>query len=92
MKLSREKIVHLSHLMIEDLVKMDEVDFIEDRNTIRLEIVRIVEELLREEEQIDSTARQKILSQKRTIPEGTQEWDILYRRYYSEELKRLGIG
>lgn len=92
MKLSREKIVHLSHLMIEDLVKMDEVDFIEDRNTIRLEIVRILEELLREEEQIDSTVRQKIASQKRTIDEGTQEWEILFRKYYAEELKRLGIG
>lgn len=92
MKLSREKIVHLSHLMIEDLVKMDEVDFIEDRNTIRLEIVRILEELLREEEQIDSSVRQKIASQKRTIDEGTQEWEILFRKYYAEELKRLGIG
>lgn len=92
MKLSREKIVHLSHLVAEDLVQMDEVEFIEDRNTIRLEVVRILEELLREEEQIDSAVRQKILSQKRTIPEGTQEWDILFRKYYSEELKRLGIG
>lgn len=92
MKLSREKIIHLSHLIVEDLVGMDEVEFVEDRNTIRLEVVRILEELLREEEQMDSAVRQKILSQKRSIPEGTQEWDILYRKYYAEELKRLGIG
>jgi hypothetical protein len=67
------------------------VEFIEDPNSIRMEARRILEELLAAEEKIDKAARQKIESQRRTITEGTQEWDILYRKYYNEEVKKLGI-
>jgi hypothetical protein len=40
---------------------------------------------------VDQAARAKIRTQKREIPEGSEEWDLLHRRYYSEELKKLGI-
>jgi hypothetical protein len=73
------------------LASLEQVDFVEDRNTIRMEVRRILEELLKEEEKLDQAARQKIETQKRTITEGTQEWDILYRKYYNEEVKKLGI-
>jgi hypothetical protein len=62
-----------------------------DTNAVRLEIVRLMTEVLVSEEKVDRAARQKIRSQKREIPEGTEEWDLLHRRYYSEELKKLGI-
>jgi hypothetical protein len=81
----------LAHTVADALAEMDAVEFIEDRNTIRMETRRILEELLKAEERIDQTARQKIESQRRTILEGTQEWDILYRKYYNEEVKKLGI-
>jgi hypothetical protein len=90
MRLSREKIVRLSHGMIEHLVSSDDVEFIEDRDTIRQEIVRILQSLLQEEEKVDAQVRRKISSQKKEIPEGSSEWDILYRKYYAEELKRMG--
>jgi uncharacterized protein len=54
-----------------------------------MEARRILEELLAAEEKIDLAAKQKIESQKRTITEGTQEWDILYRKYYNEEVKKV---
>ncbi|MBI4467658.1 MAG: DUF507 family protein [Acidobacteria bacterium] len=92
MRLSREKVVQLSHLAVEALAGLDEVEFIEDRNTVRLEIVRILQDLLREEERMEELARQKILSQKRPIPEGSTEWEALYRKYYTDELRKLGIG
>ena len=44
-----------------------------------------------EEMRIDEAARLKISSQRRIIPEGSMEWDILYRKYYNEEVKKLGI-
>jgi hypothetical protein len=62
-----------------------------DTNAVRLEIVRVTTELLVAEERVDRAARLKIRSQKREIPEGTEEWDLLHKRYYSEELKKLGI-
>lgn len=89
MRLSREKINRLSHLVTEELVKLDDVEFIEDRNTIRLEIVKIINEELKKEEAIDKEAKRKIESMKKSIPEGSLEWEILYRKYYTEEVKKL---
>ncbi len=92
MRLTREKTVRLSHRIIELLVSVEDVDFVEDRDTIRQEIVTILQELLKQEEQVDAEARAKISSQKREILEGSEEWDILYRRYYNEALKRMGVA
>ena len=91
MRISREKINKLAHAVADTLAETDSVDFIEDRNTIRLEARRILEGLMAEEAKIDAAARQKIESQRRTILEGSQEWDILYRKYYNEEVRKLGI-
>jgi hypothetical protein len=90
-RLSRDKVNKVAHVISDALADMNEVDFIEDRNTIRLEVRRILEELLNQEERIDQSARQKIENQKRTILEGSQEWDILYRKYYNEEVRKLGV-
>jgi len=62
-----------------------------DPNDVRLAIVQSVTELLGVEEKVDRAARTKIRSQKKEIPEGTEEWDLLHRRYYAEELKKFGI-
>jgi uncharacterized protein len=91
MRLSRDKVNKLAHTIADALASVDSVDFVEDRNTIRMEARRLLEELLKAEEMIDKAARLKIESQRRTIMEGSQEWDILYRKYYNEEVKKLGI-
>ena len=91
MRVSRDKVNKVAHVVTDALADMDELDFVEDRNTIRLEVRKFLEELLNQEEKIDLSARHKIESQKRTILEGSQEWDILYRKYYNEEVKKLGM-
>jgi len=89
MRLSREKVNLLSHQITDKLASLDTVDFIEDRNTIRLAVVDILMKWLRKEEEVDKAARQKIESQKRAIPEGSAEWEILYRKYYEEEMRNV---
>ena len=91
MRLSRDKVNKVAHVITDALAETDELDFVEDRNTIRLEVRKILEGLLNQEEKIDQAARHKIENQKRTILEGSQEWDILYRKYYNEEVKKLGV-
>ena len=91
MRVNRDKANKVAHVVTDALASLDEVDFVEDRNTIRLEVRKILEDLLNQEERIDKSARLKIESQKRTILEGSQEWDILYRKYYNEEVKKLGL-
>ena len=92
MKLSRDKVTDISHKLVEMLRKSHELRLKDkDSNNDRLESLRVMTELLTAEDKVDRLARQKIRSQKREIPEGTEEWDLLHRRYYSEELKKLGI-
>jgi hypothetical protein len=92
MKLSRDKVSDISHKIIEMLRKSRELRLRnKDSNAVRLEIVRLITEVLLTEDKVDRAARAKIRTQKRDIPEGSEEWDILLRRYYSEELKKLGI-
>src|SRR5258708_72071 len=91
MRISREKIVRLSHKMMDVLEASDEVEFIEDRDTIRQKIVTLLTDTLREEEKADAEVRKKITSQKKEILEGSEEWDVLYRKYYTEEMGRMGV-
>ncbi|MBT9329724.1 DUF507 family protein [Paracidobacterium acidisoli] len=91
MRISRDKLNKLAHVVADTLAETEECDFLEDRNTIRQEARKILEHLLMEELKIDKAAKQKIESQRRIILEGSQEWDILYRKYYNEEVKKLGI-
>ena len=91
MRISRDKLNKLAHTVADTLAEIPEVDFKEDRNTIRQEARKALEKLLMEELKIDQAARQKIASQRKIILEGSQEWDILYRKYYNDEVKKLGL-
>ena len=91
MRVSRDKVNKLAHTVADTLAEIPECDFLEDRNTIRQEARKALEKLLAEELRIDTAARQKIASQRKIILEGSQEWDILYRKYYNEEVKKLGV-
>ncbi len=91
MKLSRDKVTDMSHKIVAALRKGRALRVRKDLNEVRLEIVRDMIEVLTAEEKVDRSARTKIRSQKREIPEGSEEWDLLHRKYYSEELKKLGI-
>src|SRR5947208_14263028 len=91
MKLSRDKITDMSHKIVSMLRKSRDLRMRKDPNDVRLDVVRAMTELLVAEAKVDRTARDKIRSQKREIPEGSEEWDLLHKRYYAEELKKIGI-
>ncbi len=91
MRISRDKLNKIAHTVADTLAEIPEVDFLEDRNTIRQEARKALEELLMKELKIDQAARLKISSQRKIILEGSQEWDILYRKYYNDEVKKLGL-
>ena len=87
MKLSREKIVHLSHLILNQLNQDEDVEFFADPQEIRQQIFHIIGEEMKSDEAIDAAVRRKLESQKRIV-EGSEEWEILYRKYYEEEQNR----
>ena len=91
MKLSRDKITDISHKLVTMMRKSRDFRLKKDMNDVRLEVVKAITEILQTEDKVDRAARTKIRSQKKEIPEGTEEWSLLHRRYYAEELRKLGI-
>ncbi|MGZ7046154.1 MAG: DUF507 family protein [Candidatus Aminicenantales bacterium] len=89
-RLSREKINYLSRQVLNVLERNDQVEFMDDPNEIRLIIVRTIEDEMKLYEALDKKAIDKIQSQKKAIEEGSREWEILYRKYYNDELAKLG--
>ncbi len=85
MKLSREKVLHMSHLILAHLDKDDGVEYFDEPQEIRQTIVKIIMDEMKNDELIDALVRRKLESQKRGIVEGSDEWDVLYRKYYEEE-------
>lgn len=89
-RLSREKINFLSRQILNRLFENDQVEFLDEPNEIRLTIVRSIEDEMKLYETIDKKAIDKIETQKKSIKEGSREWEILYRKYYNEEIAKLG--
>lgn len=91
MKLSRDKITDISHKLVVLLKKSRDVRIKKQPNEVRLEIVKAMTDVLSFEEKADRAAREKVRSIKRDIPEGSEEFDLLQKKYYAEELQKLGI-
>ena len=88
MKLSREKVVRLSHLIFNEFNNDEEIEFFAEPSEIRQEIFKMISDEMKADEAIDAIVRRKIETQKRTIVEGSDEWEVLYRKYYEEESAR----
>jgi hypothetical protein len=89
MRLSHERCVHLSHQVINVLEDDEEVEFLRDANDIRLKILQILESEMAHQDEVEETIRRRILTQRRDLPEGSAEYDLLFRRYYEEEMKKV---
>ncbi len=91
MKISREKVNHISSLIVRDLAKRDEFDYKADLNDIRLEVARVMLDELKTDDMADQEARKTILSYANSPREGSPEWDIMYQKHYEENLRKQGL-
>lgn len=89
MKFSDDRILHISHLIHDRLYQDLLVDYPDEDKAIR-EIKRTLIEYFRVEDEAAQAAREKISHLKRGVPEGSREWDLLYRKYLEEELTKRG--
>ena len=88
MRLSRPKINHLSHILIKAMEGHPNVELLKDSNLVRLDIVRIITQELQLEEEVEGIIRDRLSSYSRKILEGSQEWDVLYQKFYEEEMAK----
>jgi len=88
LKLTREKINHLSKQILNALLEDDRIEYFIEENDLRLQIVKTLTDELNLEDEMDTAVRKTISSYGRDIREGTEEWDIVYQRHYEEENKK----
>jgi len=91
-RLSDDKISHLTHLILKGLVEKEVINKLDDDASIRREIRRIIERELRLADSIDESVRRKLQSYSKKIYEGSSEWDILYNKFFEEETAKKGRG
>ena len=90
MRLTEDRISHLSRLVIDRLYKDDLADFPDEGMALR-EAKAAFQAYVRAEDEIDTFVRQKIGKLSRRVPEGGREWEILYRKYFEEEMSKRKI-
>tara|TARA_Y100000031_G_C8086075_1_gene321944 strand:+ start:480 stop:749 length:270 start_codon:yes stop_codon:yes gene_type:complete len=87
--ISEERARHFAYLIIDGLWKDDLVDYSDDDKAMQTG-KQAMEKFVAQMQAIDEAARQKVASLKRGVVEGSSEWDILYRKYFEEEMSRRG--
>ncbi len=88
MRLSEDRISHLSHLILDKLVQDKDVDALQAEERLLREIKHTLTSELQYDDEADAAARRMIQSLSRRVPEGSREWDVLYRKYFEEEMNR----
>ena len=88
MRLSEDRISHISHLVLDGIVRGGLAEPAVAEEKVLREIKRTITEELRFDDDADAAARRTIQSLSRRVPEGSPEWEVLYRKYREEELRR----
>jgi hypothetical protein len=87
-RLSEDRISHLSHLVLDKLMQDRNVDAVQPEERVLREIKRTITDELRFDDEADEVVRKTIQSLSRRVPEGSREWEVLYQKYREEELRR----
>jgi hypothetical protein len=87
-RLSEDRISHLSHLVLDRLMQDRNVDAVQAEERVLREIKRTITDELMFDDEADAVVRKMIQSLSRRVPEGSREWEVLYQKYREEELRR----
>ena len=86
---SIDRISHIAKEIIKEFYKDDGVEIYTDDYTLIRVIKESIEKELKFYEELREKAKEKVLSQKKNIPEGSREWDLLVNKYFNEEIDKL---
>jgi len=90
MRLSNDKVSHLSHIILKDLMEKDAIEVFTEDGPIRHEIRDMINRELKLAENVDKKVYAKLESYSKKIFEGSDEWDVMYQKLYDEEMAKLG--
>jgi hypothetical protein len=90
MRLSEDRISHVSHLILDGIIKGGLAEPVSAEEKVLRDIKRTFVQELKFDDDVDTAVRDTIRSLSRRVPEGSPEWEVLYRKYREEELRRRG--
>jgi hypothetical protein len=90
-RLSDDKISHLSHVLLAALQEYADVDYRAEDNQVRLMIKEALVESLVTLDELEEKVSRTLQSYSRKIVEGSREWDLMYSKTYEEELQKLKV-
>lgn len=90
MMLSEDKITHMTHVLLKNLLERDLVELHGEESIIRKELKRTIIAELKVGEEIDAIIRRKLQSFSRKLVEGSPEWEVLYKKFFREEEIKKG--
>lgn len=88
MRLSREKINHLSKLLVEAFQDQEGIGMSREVNEVRLRIVKVLTDELKIDDVVDTEVRRTLSSYAKKPVEGSREWDVMYQKLYEAEMKK----
>jgi len=88
MLLSEEKVSHLAHRILDGLSEDLDLKWQVEEEKVLREIKKVIVFELGLEEEMDRLVRQRLASYSRPIAEGSPEWEVLYRKFFNEELRK----
>ncbi len=91
MRINREKINHLSNIIVKDMEDSEDVSVQTDSTDVRINVVRAITNELTIDDEIDEEVRRVLSTYSSKLLEGTREWEILYNKHYEQESKRRGV-
>ena len=91
MRLSDDKIRHITHIVLKSLLKKGAVTPLTDDGTIRREMRATIERELKIAESIEEKVTKKLKSYSKNIYEGSSEWEVLYQKFFEEEASKKGL-
>lgn len=87
--LSEERMSHFTHVIIDGIWNDDLVEYTDEDMAIKV-AKRALSKFVSQFAEIDSKVRGMVASLKRNVPEGSPEWDVMYAKYFEEEMKKRG--
>ncbi len=89
MNISEDRVAHLARIVVDGIWNDDLVDYVDDDAALRA-AKKGLSEFVKELADIDKSVTERVQSLKRGVPEGSPEWDIMYGKYFEEEMQRRG--
>lgn len=89
MRFSESKVNKIAIEIVKGLRNSDIVAIKDETHALKI-IREEINHFLERDMTLDNEASEKIKAQKKNIPEGSDEWKVLYRKYYEEAKAKRG--